>query len=94
VTDIFTKAIPLVEPPLTGVHLIWKGPPEFIYAPGGWVIERRESVGPLRAPSICDVVTATQLGGAALSRRNRAFALRGPGSNEGAETTGRAQDTR
>jgi hypothetical protein len=61
VTDIFTRAIPVVEPPLTGVHLIWTGPPEFIYSPGGWVIERRDHVGPLRAPSVCDVVTATRI---------------------------------
>jgi len=49
---------------MTGVHLIWTGPPEFIYSPGGWRIERRESLGPLHTPSTCDVVTATQLNGA------------------------------
>jgi hypothetical protein len=63
-TDIFTRAIPVVEPPVIGVHLIWTGPPQFIYSPGGWRIERRDSVGPLRAPSTCDVVSATQLNGA------------------------------
>jgi hypothetical protein len=31
--DIFTKGIPVVEPPVTGVHLIWSGPPEFLFAP-------------------------------------------------------------
>jgi hypothetical protein len=43
------------------VHLLWTGPPEFIYSPGGWRIERRDSLGPLHIPSSCDIVTATQL---------------------------------
>ena len=62
-TDIFTRAIPVVEPPAKGVHLIWTGPPQFIYSPGGWRIERRDSLGPLHTPSDCDVFTASGLNG-------------------------------
>ncbi len=54
----------MVELPVKGVHLIWSGPPEYIYSPGGWRIERRNSLGPLHTPSVCDVVTATLLKGA------------------------------
>jgi hypothetical protein len=79
VTDIFTRAIPVVEPPFTGVHLLWTGPPEFIYSPGGWTIERRDSVGPLRAPSVCDVVTATQLNGAEELHLNLGTMIVSPG---------------
>lgn len=60
----------MIEPPATGVHLIWRGPPEFIYSPGGWRIERRDSLGPLRTPSVCDVVTATGLKGTEELRLN------------------------
>ena len=60
----------MVEPSVKGVHLMWTGPPEFIYSPGGWRIERRNSLGPLHTPSVCDVVTATQLKGAEELRLN------------------------
>jgi hypothetical protein len=59
--DIFTKAIPVVEPPVTGVHLIWSGPPEFLFAPGGWRIERRDFVGASKLKAECVFVTAAQL---------------------------------
>jgi hypothetical protein len=59
--DIFTKAIPVVEPPVTGVHLIWSGPPEFLFAPGGWRIERRDFVGASKLKAECVSVTAAQL---------------------------------
>ena len=69
-TDVFTRAIPVVEPTVTGVHLMWVGPPEFLFAPGGWRIERRVSAGPLHVPSICDVVTESTLKGAEELRLN------------------------
>ncbi len=41
--DIFTNAVPVVGSQSRGVHLAWLGPATFIYAPGGWTIERRQS---------------------------------------------------
>ena len=35
-------AIPVVTPEATGVHLLWNGPREWIYSPGGWQLQRRE----------------------------------------------------
>ena len=35
-------AIPVVTPEATGVHLLWNGPREWIYSPGGWRLQRRE----------------------------------------------------
>ena len=35
-------AIPVVGPGATGVHLLWNGPHPWIYAPGGWRLQRRE----------------------------------------------------
>ncbi|MBL8701478.1 MAG: hypothetical protein JNK67_24075 [Alphaproteobacteria bacterium] len=35
-------AIPVVTPEATGVHLLWSGPREWLYSPGGWRLQRRE----------------------------------------------------
>lgn len=35
-------AIPVVGSGATGVHLLWNGPHPWIYAPGGWRLQRRE----------------------------------------------------
>jgi hypothetical protein len=35
-------AIPVVGPGAVGVHLLWNGPREWIYSPGGWRLQRRE----------------------------------------------------
>src|SRR3954469_15973730 len=34
-------AIPVVSPDAQGVHLLWSGPREWIYSPGGWRLQRR-----------------------------------------------------
>jgi hypothetical protein len=38
---MYAYAIPQVEPPRIGVHLIWTGPRPWVYSPGGWSIQRR-----------------------------------------------------
>jgi hypothetical protein len=35
-------AIPVIGPDARGVHLLWSGPREWIYSPGGWTLQRRE----------------------------------------------------
>ena len=35
-------AISVVGPGAVGVHLLWNGPREWIYSPGGWRLQRRE----------------------------------------------------
>ncbi len=39
---IFANAIPQVEPPLVGIHLLWNGPHPWVYSPTGWIIQRRD----------------------------------------------------
>jgi hypothetical protein len=52
-TEIYARATPVIEPALTGVHLSWVGPGGFLFAPGGWRIERRKS-GARRTPDECE----------------------------------------
>ena len=62
-TDIHCHAIPVDGAQGRGVHLSWLGPVPFVYAPGGWRIERRDAFPIGRTPSICDVVAAGNLKG-------------------------------
>ncbi len=39
---IFANAIPQVEPPMVGIHLLWNGPHPWVYSPTGWIIQRRD----------------------------------------------------
>jgi hypothetical protein len=52
-------AVPLVEPPSIGVHLIWIGPRPWLYSPGGWFIQRRVFKG--RGELVCDSLSPTTL---------------------------------
>lgn len=66
-SGLYAHALPQVEPPSVGIHLLWLGPLSFGYAPGGWTIERRPSHG-TRVPSrVCDEVSGPRL---ELLRRN------------------------
>jgi len=38
---IYATAIPQVEPPLVGVHVLWNGPGPWVYSPTGWTVQRR-----------------------------------------------------
>lgn len=38
---IYVNAIPQVEPPLVGIHLLWNGPHQWVYSPAGWTVQRR-----------------------------------------------------
>ena len=60
-SEVFVRAIPVVGPGSTGVHLAWLGPPQILYSPGGWKIERRESSRPQHIPDACETVTAAQV---------------------------------
>ena len=60
-SEVFVRAIPVVGPGATGVHLAWLGPPHILYSPSGWKIERRESTGAQRIPDACEIVTAAQV---------------------------------
>ncbi|MGZ9275327.1 MAG: hypothetical protein ACXW34_11365, partial [Nitrospira sp.] len=60
-SEVFVRAIPVVEAGSTGVHLAYLGPAHILYSPGGWKIERRESAGPQRIPDACETVTAAQV---------------------------------
>jgi hypothetical protein len=44
-----------------GIHLFWVGAPAFLFAPGGWTIERRNAM-PRDVPSICEVLNVPRLG--------------------------------
>jgi hypothetical protein len=63
----YVHAIPQVEPPSVGIHLLWLGPLTFGYAPGGWTVERRPSYGTRVPPRVCDELAGQRL---ALLRRN------------------------
>lgn len=56
-----THAVPQVEPSGTGIHLLWLGPPAFIFAPSGWRIERRKHTGPPRVRVHCDVLESDRV---------------------------------
>jgi hypothetical protein len=60
--SLYVHAIGQVEPPRQGIHLVWLGPLGFGYAPGGWTIERRDSLHDQPAkPGVCDVLAAQRL---------------------------------
>src|SRR5437870_4704248 len=52
--QLYAQAIPQVEPGAAGIHLMWLGPPSFLYSPGGWRIERRRARGQRGAATDCD----------------------------------------
>ena len=52
-------AIAQVEPPLSGIHLLWSGPYAWVYSPVGWMIERRPF--DRRFPLDCLDLTPSQL---------------------------------
>jgi hypothetical protein len=41
-TNVLAHAIPQVEPPAVGVHLLWTGPWQWVWSLDGWSIQRRE----------------------------------------------------
>ncbi|WP_434047572.1 MULTISPECIES: hypothetical protein [Sorangium] len=57
--SLFARAIPQVEPPIVGVHLLWSGPHAWLYSPAGWTIQRRQ--GAPRPRWDCVSLTADQL---------------------------------
>ncbi len=66
---MYAHAIAQVEPPAVGVHLIWMGPSSWIYAPGGWSIQRRT----WREKQLgnCDSLDATRISELRSSRATR-----------------------
>ena len=64
-------AIAQVEPPLSGIHVLWSGPHAWVYSPVGWTIERRPFER--RFPLDCFDLTPSQL---ALLRARHEFAMR------------------
>ena len=40
-TDVFSHAIPQVEPTAVGVHLLWTGPWQWVWSLDGWSIQRQ-----------------------------------------------------
>lgn len=61
-TPLFARAISTLTEPFRGIHLIWNGPGGFLFAPGGWQIERRPA-GDLtsQTPPTCDEVFSARL---------------------------------
>ena len=43
-----------------GIHLFWLGAPAFLFAPGGWIVERRVAARP-DVPSSCDIFNQNSL---------------------------------
>ena len=58
--SIAASALAQLDESAKGIHLFWLGAPSFLFAPGGWLIERR-SAQRRHARSTCD-----QLGGPGL----------------------------
>ena len=58
---LFAHAIPTLEQALRGIHLMWMGPPQFLFAPGGWELERRPAVPFLSQAPTCDEVSQASL---------------------------------
>ena len=58
---LFAHAVPTLESPLRGIHLMWTGPTPFLYAPGGYTIERRLSGDAVTGRQTCDEVLGPSL---------------------------------
>jgi hypothetical protein len=56
---VYANAIPQVEPPNVGVHLLWSGPHTWVYSPVGWNIQRRPFHGRRRV--VCHTLTPEEL---------------------------------
>lgn len=52
----FARAIPTLETPWRGIHLMWTGPAQFLFAPGGWEIERRIAAPPTESETCVEVM--------------------------------------
>jgi hypothetical protein len=58
--SIAASALGQLDASAKGIHLFWIGAPAFLFAPGGWIIERRDAVRP-DVQSVCDVLNQTGL---------------------------------
>jgi len=57
---IAASALGQVDATAHGIHVLWLGTPSFLFAPGGWVIERRPAQKP-DVSSACDVLDGPAL---------------------------------
>jgi len=59
---LFARAVTTLKQPLRGIHLMWAGPPQFLFAPGGWKVERRPAA-PFTSDQqpTCDEVSSSRL---------------------------------
>jgi hypothetical protein len=58
---LHSRAVSTLEDPLRGIHLMWIGPPQFLFAPGGWQVHRRIAGRFPSGPPTCDEVFSTSL---------------------------------
>jgi hypothetical protein len=60
---LFAHAVSTLQSPLRGIHLMWSGPPQFLFAPGGWQVDRR-----VAAPFPDEQQTCDEISGPSLAR--------------------------